>query len=133
MKPQVVIHWFRRDLRIEDNTALWEAGKSGFPVLPIFIFDINILEKLEDRADARVTFIHQTLSNLNEELKKIGSGIQFFYDRPEGAWKELLDQYDIQGVFFNRDYEPYARDRDMQVYELLKEHNIPIQDRKSVV
>jgi deoxyribodipyrimidine photo-lyase len=133
MKPQVVIHWFRRDLRIEDNTALWEAGKSGFPVLPIFIFDINILEKLEDRADARVTFIHQTLSNLNEELKKIGSGIQFFYDRPEGAWKELLDQYDIQGVFFNRDYEPYARDRDMQVYELFREQNIPIHTSKDHV
>lgn len=133
MKPQVVIHWFRRDLRIEDNTALWEAGKSGFPVLPIFIFDINILEKLEDRADARVTFIHQTLTNLNEELKKTGSGIQFFHDKPDFAWKALLHQYDIQGVFFNRDYEPYARDRDMQVYELLKEHNIPIHTSKDHV
>jgi deoxyribodipyrimidine photo-lyase len=133
MKPLVVIHWFRRDLRIEDNTALWEAGKSGFPVLPIFIFDINILEKLEDRADARVTFIHQTLTSLNEELKKTGSGIQFFYDKPDIAWKALLHQYDIQGVFFNRDYEPYARDRDMQVYELLKEHNISIHTSKDHV
>ncbi len=133
MKPKVVIHWFRRDLRLEDNTALYEAGKSGFPVLPIFIFDVNILDKLESRADARVQFIHSTLQHLQAELKKIGSGIQFFYTQPEKAWQALIEQYDIQGVFFNRDYEPYARDRDMEVYQLLKDRDIPIHTSKDHV
>jgi deoxyribodipyrimidine photo-lyase len=133
MKPKVVIHWFRRDLRLEDNTALYEAGKSGFPVLPIFIFDVNILDKLESRADARVQFIHSTLQHLQAELKKIGSGIQFFYTQPEKAWQALNEQYDIQGVFFNRDYEPYARDRDMEVYQLLKDKSIPIHTSKDHV
>jgi deoxyribodipyrimidine photo-lyase len=133
MKPKVVIHWFRRDLRLEDNTALYEAGKSGFPVLPIFIFDVNILDKLESRADARVQFIHSTLQHLQAELKKIGSGIQFFYTQPEKAWQALIEQYDIQGVFFNRDYEPYARDRDMEVYQLLKDRSIPIHTSKDHV
>jgi deoxyribodipyrimidine photo-lyase len=133
MKPKVVIHWFRRDLRLEDNTALYEAGKSGFPVLPIFIFDVNILDKLESRADARVQFIHSTLQHLQAELKKIGSGIQFFYTQPEKAWQALIEQYDIQGVFFNRDYEPYARDRDMEVYQLLKDKSIPIHTSKDHV
>jgi deoxyribodipyrimidine photo-lyase len=133
MKPKVVIHWFRRDLRLEDNTALYEAGKSEFPVLPIFIFDVNILDKLESRADARVQFIHSTLQHLQAELKKIGSGIQFFYTQPEKAWQALIEQYDIQGVFFNRDYEPYARDRDMEVYQLLKDKSIPIHTSKDHV
>ncbi len=133
MKPKVVIHWFRRDLRLEDNTALYEAGKSEFPVLPIFIFDVNILDKLESRADARVQFIHSTLQHLQAELKKIGSGIQFFYTQPEKAWQALIEQYDIQGVFFNRDYEPYARDRDMEVYQLLKDRDIPIHTSKDHV
>lgn len=133
MKPKVVIHWFRRDLRLEDNTALYEAGKSEFPVLPIFIFDVNILDKLESRADARVQFIRSTLQHLQAELKKIGSGIQFFYTQPEKAWQALIEQYDIQGVFFNRDYEPYARDRDMEVYQLLKDKSIPIHTSKDHV
>jgi deoxyribodipyrimidine photo-lyase len=133
MKPKVVIHWFRRDLRLEDNTALYEAGKSGFPVLPIFIFDVNILDKLESRADARVQFIHSTLQHLQGELKKNGSGIQFFYTQPEKAWQALIEQYDIQGVFFNRDYEPYARDRDMEMYQLLKDRDIPIHTSKDHV
>lgn len=133
MKPQIVIHWFRRDLRIDDNAALVEAGRSGFPVLPIFIFDVNILNKLEDRKDARVHFIHQSLDRIQQKLKEIGGGIQFFYTQPEQAWKTLVEQYDIQGVFFNRDYEPYARERDKAVYQFLKDQNIPLQSSKDHV
>jgi deoxyribodipyrimidine photo-lyase len=78
MKTKVAIHWFRRDLRLSDNTALHHAVESGLPVLPIFIFDKNILDALENRKDARVGFIHQTLKKMHTALQEQGSGIQFF-------------------------------------------------------
>jgi deoxyribodipyrimidine photo-lyase len=133
MKQKVVIHWFRRDLRLNDNTALFHAGESGFPVLPIFIFDKNILDKLENRKDARVGFIHQTLGAMHHQLQGQGKGIQFFYSTPEETWKNLIQQYEIQGVFFNRDYEPYARERDAALYQVLQSHNIPMHTYKDHV
>jgi deoxyribodipyrimidine photo-lyase len=133
MKPKIVIHWFRRDLRLQDNAALSEAANSEFPILPVFIFDPNILDQLEDRTDRRVQFIHEALNKMDIQLKKLGSGIHFFYTRPEEAWKKLIAEYDIQAVFFNRDYEPYARERDMAVYQLLQDNNIPLHTSKDHV
>ncbi|MDZ4679014.1 MAG: deoxyribodipyrimidine photo-lyase, partial [Saprospiraceae bacterium] len=72
---QVNIFWFRRDLRLHDNAGLYHALKAGHPVLPIFIFDTNILDELEDRKDARVEFLQKTLMELCGELKSLGSGI----------------------------------------------------------
>lgn len=133
MKPKIVIHWFRRDLRLQDNAALSEAANSEFPILPVFIFDPNILDQLEDRTDRRVQFIHDALNKMDIQLKKLGSGIQFFYTRPEEAWRKLIVEFDIQAVFFNRDYEPYARERDMAVYQLLQDNNIPLHTSKDHV
>ena len=133
MKPKIVIHWFRRDLRLQDNAALSEAANSEFPILPVFIFDPNILDQLEDRTDRRVQFIHDALNKMDIQLKKFGSGIQFFYTRPEEAWKKLIAEFDIQAVFFNRDYEPYARERDMAVFQLLQDNNIPLHTSKDHV
>ena len=133
MKPKIVIHWFRRDLRLEDNTALAQAAETGHPVLPIFIFDVNILNRLEDKTDKRVQFIHHVLQQLHQSLIAMGSGIRFFYDSPENAWQKLISEYDIQGVFFNRDYEPYARERDAAIYQLLQDHNIPLHTSKDHV
>jgi deoxyribodipyrimidine photo-lyase len=133
MKPKIVIHWFRRDLRLQDNAALSEAAKSEFPILPVFIFDPNILDQLEDRTDRRVQFVHEALNKMDIQLKKLGSGIHFFYTRPKEAWKKLIAEYDIQAVFFNRDYEPYARERDMAVYQLLQDNNIPLHTSKDHV
>ncbi len=133
MKPKIVIHWFRRDLRLQDNAALSEAANSEFPILPVFIFDPNILDQLEDRTDRRVQFIHDALNKMDIQLKKLGSGIQFFYTRPEEAWKKLIAEYDIQAVFFNRDYEPYARERDMAVFQMLQDNNIPLHTSKDHV
>jgi deoxyribodipyrimidine photo-lyase len=68
MRPSVILFWFRRDLRLKDNTALYHALKLAqkleLKVLPIFIFDKMILDKLEDKADKRVDFIHQTIAEL---------------------------------------------------------------------
>jgi deoxyribodipyrimidine photo-lyase len=113
------IFWFRRDLRLEDNAGLYHALKSGLKVLPLFIFDKNILDKLEDRKDARVSFIHEQIRKLSEQLKQFGSSIVVKYGDPETIWYELLDEYQITVVYTNRDYESYAMARDEKISKLL--------------
>ncbi|HEY0057066.1 MAG TPA: deoxyribodipyrimidine photo-lyase [Pedobacter sp.] len=123
-KQSINIFWFRRDLRLDDNAGLYHALKSGLPVLPVFIFDKEILDKLADKDDARVTFIHQALSELNETLRKHDSSILIKYNSPLIAWKEILNDFNVAGVFCNTDYEPYARKRDTEVAELLQKKGI---------
>src|SRR5437868_11092450 len=106
------IFWFRRDLRLNDNTGLYEALRSGLPVMPVFIFDTNILVKLDNKADRRVEFIQQTLQEMQEVLFKIGSGLRVFFETPAGAFNQLLGEYEINAVYTNVDYEPYATERD---------------------
>jgi deoxyribodipyrimidine photo-lyase len=113
------IFWFRRDLRLEDNAGLYHALKSGLKVLPLFIFDKNILDKLEDRIDARVSFIHQQIRILSNQLKQFGSSIIVKYGDPETVWTDLLQEYEIKSVFTNRDYESYAMARDEKISKLL--------------
>ncbi len=117
MSQKVSLFWFRRDLRLEDNAGLWKALNSGVPVVPIFIFDPNILSKLEDTRDARVSFLHERLQHLKAQLEDLGSDLLVFYDKPLNVFKSLCLQYEVTGLFFNRDYEPYARERDKAVYE----------------
>ena len=121
---RINIFWFRRDLRFEDNTALHYALNDGLPVLPIFIFDRHILDKLEDRSDARVQFIHDTLAAMNTELAKHGSGIKTFYGTPQEAYQALSKEHEIAAVYTNRDYEPYATERDQAIEQFLKEKGI---------
>ena len=120
MKKEVVVYWFRRDLRLKDNRALFEALKSGYAVLPIFIFDTDILNKLQNKDDRRVQFIHDCLTDIHKELNVIGSGVLVKQGKPELIWKQLLKDYDIKGIYLNNDYEPYARERDAAV-ELMAE------------
>jgi len=122
MKEKVTIFWFRRDLRLEDNHGLFQALCGNFKVLPIFIFDQNILEHLP-ADDPRVTFIHNTLQKLNNILKtSYNSGISLFFDTPERVFEQLMQHYELQGVVTNRDYEPYAQQRDARVEQLLSQH-----------
>ena len=132
-KQKISIFWFRRDMRLEDNAALWQALKAGNKILPIFIFDKNILEHLEDKKDARVLFIHQEISCLKKELEKHGSSLRVFYETPLAVYKKIIAEYDIAEVFANRDYEPYARARDKEIYEFLKSHKIDFKSRKDHV
>ncbi len=118
------IFWFRRDLRLHDNAGLYQALKSGLPVLPIFIFDTNILQKLEDKNDARVSFIYQNIARLSNELTALGSSIFVEYGDPETVFKNLLEKYEIKTVYTNRDYEAYALDRDAKVEALVQQKNI---------
>jgi deoxyribodipyrimidine photo-lyase len=129
---KVNIHWFRRDLRLEDNRALELATHANFPVLPIFIFDTEILHELEND-DARVSFIHERLTAMDHQLKELGSGIQVFHGQPYEVWKDILEKYDVSEVYFNKDYEPYARERDANISELLKQHGVQVHALKDHV
>lgn len=122
MKQGVSIFWFRRDLRLDDNAGLYHALRSGNPVLPIFIFDENILSKLEDKADKRVDFIHRTLEELKVQLRNLGSDLLVFHGTPLEVYKKLLLDYSVKAVYTNHDYEPYAQERDKQIGELLNEN-----------
>jgi deoxyribodipyrimidine photo-lyase len=120
---KVVVFWLRRDLRWSDNKGLEAALKEGEAVLPLFIYDTQILQELP-KDDARLNFIHQTLKEMNDTLKKQGSSIVFKHGKPETIWKELLEEYNITAVYTNKDYEPYARLRDKAVLDLLAEKDI---------
>ena len=123
---EVSVFWFRRDLRIDDNAGLWKALKSGQPVIPIFIFDRNILDKLEERSDARVSFIHQSITAINSQLKEYGSALHVFYSTPIEVMQDLSQKYEVKSVFLNRDYEPYAKERDQQVYDFWKARGVDV-------
>ncbi|MCJ8210368.1 DNA photolyase family protein [Mucilaginibacter sp. RS28] len=124
-KKTVSIFWFRRDLRLKDNAGLYHALKGDSPVLPLFIFDKDILDKLEDRDDARVTFIYQQIEKLKQELEELGSSLLIRYGKPLKIWEELLEEYDVKAAYTNRDYEPYAKERDEAISKLLGKHDIP--------
>jgi len=132
-KTAVTIFWFRRDLRLNDNAGLYRALNSGNPVLPLFIFDKEILGKLEDKDDARVTFIHNAIENLQRELHGHGSSLLVIYDKAEYAWDNIIKEYQIAAVYTNHDYEPYATKRDNIVREKLKQHDIAFHTFKDQV
>ena len=129
----VNIVWFRRDLRLADNAALYHALKSDNAVLPIFIFDKNILDKLEDKADRRVEFIHGALTEMQHQLTEIGGSLTVLYATPIEAFKQLIAHYSIKKVLTNHDYEQYAMDRDAQIAELLHEHGASLHSYKDQV
>tara|TARA_X000001036_G_scaffold439707_1_gene491862 strand:- start:3586 stop:4875 length:1290 start_codon:yes stop_codon:yes gene_type:complete len=129
---KIAIFWFRRDLRLEDNTALLAALKSGYKVLPIFIFDQNILSDLP-KQDARLNFIHDLLTDINSRLHEFGSGVQCLFGNPLNIWIYLIETYDISSVFINKDYEPYARKRDKEIAALLSENGITFHTFKDQV
>lgn len=124
MPTPISIFWFRRDLRIDDNAGLYHALRGQHSVLPLFIFDQHILEKLEDRDDARVGFIHRSITALADELRELGSSIIVKLGRPIDVWRELLDQHSIAVVYTNHDYEPYAIERDDAVRKLLESRSV---------
>lgn len=124
-QDKISLFWFRRDLRLDDNAGLYYALKENFPVLPIFIFDTEILDDLEDKKDARVEFIHDQILHIQEDLKEKGTSLLVKHGKPIEMFKEILNDYQIGAVFTNRDYEPYAIQRDGEVEKLLKEHEIP--------
>ena len=133
MNSPINIFWFRRDLRLDDNIGFYEALKSDLPVLPIFIFDSEILDKLP-KDDARVTFIHETLQTMRQTLQdEYNSSIAIYHGKPLDIYKQLVKDYDISTVFTNRDYEPYATKRDGEIEDFLSTNAIVFKTFKDQV
>ena len=127
------IFWFRRDLRLSDNHGLFQALHAGLPVLPVFIFDRNILDLLGNKQDARVEFIYQALSEIQKTLAGLQSSLEVFYGKPTEIFSLLAERYQIDKVYTNEDYEPYALERDAEVESLLKQKGIGFQAFKDQV
>jgi deoxyribodipyrimidine photo-lyase len=122
---RINIFWFRRDLRLEDNTALNHALRAGLPVFTVFIFDTNVINELPPE-DPRISFIYESFSSINNELRKSGSSLYVRKGDPEEIWKELLVSFDINSVYINKDYEPYSIHRDNKIEDLLSKKQIPL-------
>ncbi|HNP97537.1 MAG TPA: deoxyribodipyrimidine photo-lyase [Bacteroidia bacterium] len=120
MPHATAVFWFRRDLRLHDNAGLYHALQSGLPVMPVFIFDTDILEQLDDKHDRRMVFIHQQLVKLNNELQKFGSRLHVYHGKPIEVWRKICAEIPVAEVFTNHDYEPYARKRDAEIEAYLK-------------
>lgn len=129
----VNIMWFRRDLRLTDNAALYHALRAGLPVVPVFIFDRHILDKLEDNADRRVEFIHAALHDMQQQLQAMGSTLHVYYGFADAVWSQILNDYPVANVFTNHDYEPYALERDAAVQQMLAAKNIGFHTYKDQV
>lgn len=129
ISPDTAIFWFRRDLRLDDNTGLFHALNNHSEVLPLFIFDTTILEKLEDPDDARVSFIHDSLHQLGEELRQAGSTLVVLHGNPVDIFRQLAPR----AVYTNHDYEPYGRERDTTVQQELQGRGIAFHSSKDIV
>lgn len=129
---KVSIFWFRRDLRTEDNIGLYQALSSPHPVLPLFIFDEDIINELP-ADDARVNFIYEQLQHIHSQLEKTDSSLLCLKGQPLEIWKHLVQEYDIDTVYINRDYEPYALQRDKQIQTLLEQDGIAFKSFKDQV
>ncbi|MAN59304.1 MAG: deoxyribodipyrimidine photolyase [Flavobacteriaceae bacterium] len=123
MADGVNVFWFRRDLRLDDNIGFYKALQGKHPVLPLFIFDLEILDELPED-DARVTFIYDTLQKMRDTLQEHGSGLAIYHGTPTEVFQKLISEFNVQNVITNHDYEPYATERDQQIKTFLGEKDI---------
>lgn len=120
----ISLFWFRRDLRLEDNRGLFNALKAGLPVLPVFIFDSNILDKLSNKSDARVSFIYQQVESLKEKIEKLGGSFYVAHGNPMDIIDRITTELPVKHLFANKDYESYGKNRDDSIKESLENRNI---------
>lgn len=132
-REKITLFWFRRDLRLEDNAGLYYALKKESNVLPLFIFDSEILEKLEDKSDKRVAFIHEALEHIQAQLIELGSTLLVKCGKPIEVLESITTHFEVNAVYANHDYEPYAITRDNSVGQFLKTKGIPFRTFKDQV
>lgn len=130
---KISIFWFRRDLRLDDNAGLYHALKGAYPVLPVFIYDTNILDELEEKEDARVQFIYDALTDIQKQLAPWGTSIHAYHDTPLQAFQQIIKDFEVAQVYTNTDYEPYTIKRDLEIETLLRSINIPFHRFKDQV
>jgi deoxyribodipyrimidine photo-lyase len=133
IKQKICIFWFRRDLRLHDNHGLYQALKGEFPVLPVFIFDSEILGSLTNHYDRRVHYIHYHAEQIKKKLNETGSDLLVLHGKPEQIFLKLITEYDIGKIICNHDYEPYARKRDNAVQQICTTHQILFETYKDQV
>lgn len=117
------IFWFRRDLRINDNKGFFEALNGKNKVIPIFIYDSKIIDKLH-KDDHRLTFIQNALGGINNAMKRNRCTLGIYRGSPEAVFEKIIREFPIEKVIANRDYEPYAMERDEAIKQLLKAQDI---------
>lgn len=127
---KTTIFWFRRDLRLNDNTGLFYALRNNKKVLPIFIFDTEILDKLENKLDARVEFIHRHLEEIQKQLGQLESSLYCYHGKALDVFKKIIQEHSIDKVYTNHDYEPNAIKRDLKIKEFLSENSIEFNSYK---
>ena len=132
MNDKTVIFWFRRDLRLNDNTGLYHSLKNNSKVLPIFIYDKNTLSKLNG-TDHRLDFIQSSINDINVILNKKNKSLSTFYGNPLDVFSKLIKKYNISKVYTNTDYTPYSTHRDIKIKELLESKNIKFKSYKDHV
>lgn len=117
----MTIFWFRRDLRLLDNTGLNLALLKSKDVQPIFIFDKDIIDELPND-DPRVNFLYDELQKINKELISYNSSLKVYHGNPLEFFKLLSKENPGLKVYTNRDYEPYAIARDEEINNFLSEN-----------
>jgi deoxyribodipyrimidine photo-lyase len=132
-KQSISVFWFRRDLRLDDNAGLYHALRESENVLPIFIFDTNILNALENKKDRRVDFIFQCVADIEKQLNALGSSLKIFHSKPLDAFKDLMKEYQLKTVYTNHDYEPYAKKRDHEIKKFLAKNKVEFKTYKDQV
>jgi len=134
----IVIHWMRRDMRLHDNRTLLAALDSGLPVLVAFLFDQEILDRLDNAQDRRVTFIHREALKLKAELQEAGGDLLMDHGNPTTVWANWIKQLSENGlnvreVHVGRDYEPYAQERDRKLSNWFDQQGIAFKGTKDSV
>lgn len=132
-RAEMTFFWYRRDLRLDDNVGLYCALKENACVQPIFIFDTEILNQLSDKTDKRVNFIHEQLDSLKNQLAQYGADLWVYLGKPTEVVQQLINEYNINAIYTNRDYEPYAKERDTYIEKLLTKKNILFKTYKDQV
>ena len=133
MKYKSSLCWIRRDLRLSDNHALYEALHNTKRVTLVFVYDITILGKLKDKDDRRVTFIHESLQEMDLKLREMGSALVTLFGDPRNEIPLLAKKLSVDAVYCNRDYEPVSKERDETVYNRLKSLGITFHTFKDQV
>jgi len=118
------LFWHRRDLRIHDNSGLYKALSSGYKIQPVFIFDTTILDKLPPN-DKRILFIHNELLHIKKQYQKFNSDLLVLVGNPTEVIPHLIEKGQFSAVYTNRDYEPYAKQRDSHIFNQLAKVNKP--------
>ena len=121
---KVAVHWFRCDLRLGDNTALHAASVAAETVVPIFIFDPKILRS-RDVSPGQVAFMIECLRSVENDIAAAGGKLIFRHGQVVEEMTAVLRESEASALFYNRDYEPYACERDTAVEKLA--HSLGVQ------